>query len=44
MKILIIGNLHHKNRKGIEMILKYLKWNYKYGAGNIDEIRNFDII
>lgn len=44
MKILIIGNLHHKNRKGIEMILKYLKWNYKYGAGTIDEIRNFDII
>jgi len=44
MKILIIGNFHHKNKKGLEMVLKHLNWNYKYGAGNIDEIRNFDII
>ena len=44
MKVLIIGNFHHKNKKGLEMILKHLKWEYKYGRGNIDEIRNFDII
>ena len=26
------------------MILKHLNWNYKYGSGNIDEVRFFDII
>ena len=44
MKILIIGNFHHKNKKGLEMILKHLNWNYKYGSGNIDELKYFDII
>ena len=44
MKILIIGNFHHKNKKGLEMILKHLNWNYKYGSGNRDELKYFDII
>tara|TARA_B100001093_G_C26847461_1_gene1023543 strand:+ start:2014 stop:2862 length:849 start_codon:yes stop_codon:yes gene_type:complete len=44
MKLLIIGNFHHKNKQGLEMILKYLKWDYKYARGNIDEVRNIDII
>ena len=44
MKILIIGNFHHKNKKGLDMILKHLNWNYKSGSGNIDEVRFFDII
>jgi len=44
MKILIIGNYHHKNKAGLEMILKYLKWDYKYGRININEVKYFDII
>lgn len=44
MKILIIGNFHHKNKEGLEIILKHLKWGYKYGSGNINELRHFDVI
>ena len=42
MKILIIGNFHHKNKEGLERLLNYLNYNYKYGS--INEINNFDII
>ena len=44
MKILIIGNFHHKNKEGLEIVLKHLKWDYKYGSGNVNELRNFDVI
>lgn len=44
MKVLIIGNFHHKNKEGLEMILKHLKWGYKYGFGNVTELKHFDII
>ena len=44
MKVLIIGDFHHKNKKGLEMILKHLKWGYKYGFGNVTELKHFDII
>ena len=42
MKCLIIGNFHHKNKIGLELILKYLNYNYKFG--NIDDIANYDLI
>lgn len=42
MKILIIGNFHHKNKLGIIMILKYLKYQYKFGT--VDDIQNYDVI
>ena len=42
MNCLIIGGLHHKNKIGLELILKYLNYNYKFG--NINDINNFDII
>lgn len=44
MKILIIGNFHHKNKKGLNMIFKHLNWDYKYGSGNREELKHFDII
>ena len=42
MRVLIIGDFHHKNKIGLELILKYL--NYEYKFGNIHDINNFDII
>ena len=42
MKILIIGCFHHKNKQGIEMMLSYLKYTFKWG--NIADINNYDII
>ena len=42
MKILIIGGLHHKNKEGLENILQYLKYEFKWG--NINDIKNYDII
>ena len=42
MNLLIIGDLHHKNKEGLEKLLNYLNYNYKYGF--INEINNFDII
>ena len=42
MNCLIIGGFHHKNKIGLELILKYLNYNYKFG--NINDINNFDII
>jgi hypothetical protein len=40
--LIINSSLHHKNKIGIEKILSYLKWNYKYGTEQ--DIINFDII
>ena len=42
MKVLIIGNFHPKNMTGIKLLLGTI--NYEYKFGNIDEIKNFDII
>lgn len=43
MKILVINSaLHHKNKIGLEFILKYLQWEYIFG--NVDDIHNYDII
>ena len=43
MKILIVANnLHHKNKCGLDMMLKYLKWEYKYGT--ISDIADYDTI
>ena len=42
MKILIIGNLHHKNKAGLIDVLNYLQWTYKFGT--LNDIVNFDII
>ena len=43
MKFLIINSgFHHKNKLGIEQLLNYLGWNYKYG--NENDIQNVDII
>jgi hypothetical protein len=42
MKILIIGNFHHKNVEAIERIIKYLNYDLKYG--NINDIPEADLI
>ena len=42
MKILIIGNFHHKNMIGLKLLLKETDFTYKFG--NINEIIEFDII
>lgn len=42
MKCLIIGNYHHKNKIGLELIFKYLQYEYKFGS--INEINKYDII
>jgi hypothetical protein len=42
MKLLIIGNFHKKNMIGLNLIIKELNIEFKYG--NINEINNFDII
>ena len=42
MKILIVGNFHHKNKEGLEAILN--KLNYQFNYGNINDIENNDII
>jgi hypothetical protein len=42
MKILIIGNFHHKNKIGLELLLKNINFEYKFG--NINEINNYEII
>ena len=48
MKLLIVDNFHHKNMKGLEMVCRYLKWDYAYKYGNIidieKEIPNYDVI
>ena len=42
MKVLIIGNAHHKNKEALESMLKHLNWEYHYG--NESDIENFNII
>ena len=42
MKCLIIGNFHHKNKIGLELIFKYLQYEYKFGT--IHDIKEYDII
>jgi len=42
MKILIIGNFHHKNKEGLEKILENLGFIFFYG--NINNIKDYDII
>lgn len=42
MRILIIGNFHHKNEAGFIRILQCLCWEFKYGT--VKDIPNFDII
>ena len=43
MKILIIGDFHHKNKEGLERLLKYLNYDYKF-VNNLNDINNYDII
>jgi len=42
MKLLIIGNFHHKNMTGLELLLTEIKFSYKFG--NINEINDYEII
>ena len=46
MKILITGDLHHKNKEGLERLLKYLNYDYKFvnHINDINDINNYDII
>ena len=41
MKLLIIGNFHHKNKKGLEMILNFLKIEHSYSNNYLN---GFDIM
>ena len=34
MKLLVIGNFHHKNMIGLELLLKNINFEYKYGSIN----------
>ena len=42
MKLLVLGNFHHKNMIGLELLLKSINFQYKYGS--IHEISEYDII
>ena len=42
MRVLIIGTFHHKNKEGLEHMLSYL--NYEYKWGNYNDIPNYDLI
>lgn len=42
MKLLVIGNFHHKNMIGLELLLKNINFEYKYGS--INEVNEYDII
>ena len=42
MKLLIIGNFHHKNMLGLKLLLKNINFFYKFG--NINEINEYEII
>lgn len=42
MKLLIIGNFHHKNMIGLELLLKNINYSYKFG--NTHEINEYNII
>ena len=43
MKTLIIGWFHHKNKLGLEMVLKNLNFPYKWG-GTIHDIKDYELI
>ena len=43
MKILIIGDFHHKNKEGLERLLKYLNYDYKI-INHLNDIDNYNII
>jgi len=43
MKTLIIGWFHHKNKLGLEMVLKNLNFPYKWG-GTINDIKDYELI
>ena len=43
MKILIKGDFHHKNKEGLERLLKYLNYDYNF-VNHINDINNYDII
>ena len=43
MKVLIVGTFHHKNKEGLERLLKYLNYDYKF-VNNLNDINNYDII
>ena len=42
VKVLIINCLHHKNKIGLILMLKYLNYDYKFGS--ITDINDYDII
>ena len=42
MNLLIVDSFHHKNQIGLNMIMKELNINYKYG--NMNDIENYDVI
>ena len=42
MKVLIVGTFHHKNKEGLELMLSYLNFEYKWGKYN--DIPNYDLI
>ena len=42
MKLLIVGNFHHKNMIGLELLLNSINFEYKYAS--INEISEYDII
>ncbi len=45
MKLLVIGNFHHKNMIGLELLLKNINFSYKFGNINeINEINDYEII
>ena len=43
MRILIIGDFHHKNKEGLERLLKYLNYDYKI-INHLNDIDNYNII
>ena len=42
MKILVLDDLHHKNKIGLVLMLKYIKYEYKFG--NTGDIKDYEII
>ena len=34
MKLLIVGNFHHKNQIGLKILLEYLNWQYTFAGDN----------
>lgn len=46
--LIIIDNLHHKNKQGLNLIIDYIEHHYKdkfqISYGNVSDIENYDII